>query len=67
MTTKQVQYMNEMKAIKMVDELIALAQKCKADLYSGDFIEARYDMNLISRGSVFALEAIDLVREDQNE
>ena len=64
MNTKQVQFINEMKAIKAVDELIALAKKCKADLYSGDFIEARYDMDLISRGSVFALEAIDLARGD---
>ena len=61
----KTQFVNEMRAIKMVDELIALAKKCKADLYDGDFIEARYDMNLISRGSVFALEAIDLVRGDK--
>ena len=61
----KTQFVNEMRAIKMVDELIALAKKCKADLYDGDFIEARYDMNLISRVSVFALEAIDLVRGDK--
>ena len=64
MSTEQIQFVNEMKAIKMVDELIALAKKCKTDLYNGDFVEARYDMNLISRGSVFALEAIDLARGD---
>ena len=64
MNAKQVQFVNEMKAIKMVDELIALAEKCKTDLYNGEFIEARYDMDLINRGSVFALEAIDLARED---
>ena len=65
MQTEKIQFVNEMKARKMVDELIALAEKCKTDLYNGEFIEARYDMDLISRGSVFALEAIDLVREDQ--
>ena len=53
--------MNKMKAIKMVDELIALAKKCKLDLYNGAILESRYDMNLISSGLVFALEAIDLV------
>ena len=65
MQTEKIQFVNEMKARKMVDELIALAEKCKTDLYNEEFIEARYDMDLISRGSVFALEAIDLVREDR--
>ena len=28
-------------------------------MYSGDFVNARYNMTLISRGCVFALEQID--------
>ena len=59
MTPQQEKYVNEMKTIKCIDELIALAERCRSDLYSGDFVEARYDMTLISRGCVFALEQID--------
>jgi hypothetical protein len=65
MKQTKIQYINEMKAIKAIDELIALAQKCKNEIYGGDFFEARYDMSLIKRGSVFALEAIDKIKEDQ--
>ena len=54
---------NEMKTIQLIDSLIALAERCKSDLYSGDFVNARYDMTLISRGCVFALEQIDKINE----
>lgn len=59
MNQEQTKYVNEMKSIQKVDELIALAEQCKGFMYSGDFVNARYNMTLISRGCVFALEQID--------
>ena len=59
MNQEQKQYANEMKSIKEIDTLIALAENIKGHLYAGDFIEARYSCTLLSRGCVFALEQID--------
>ncbi len=67
MNQEQTKYVNEMKSIKLVDELIALAERCKSDLYNGDFVNARYDMTLISRGCVFALEQIDKISVGDSE
>tara|TARA_R110002020_G_scaffold452097_1_gene666438 strand:- start:104 stop:307 length:204 start_codon:yes stop_codon:yes gene_type:complete len=63
MNQEQIKYVNEMKAIKAVDELIALAEQAKGFMYKGNFSEARYSMTLLSRGSVFALEQIDKINE----
>jgi hypothetical protein len=63
MNQEQTKYVNEMKSIKIVDELIALAEQAKGFMYKGNFSEARYSMTLISRGSVFALEQIDKINE----
>ena len=65
MNQEQTKYVNEMKSIQKVDELIALAEQCKGFMYSGDFVNARYNMTLISRGCVFALEQIDKTLESQ--
>jgi hypothetical protein len=64
--SKKQTYLKEMATIKEAELLRALCTKAINALYAGDFIEARYNLHMVSRGVKYPIETIDNMEHKPN-